>query len=42
MIKRKFKMLAYYYFKTQKKSCSKEVLSAHMMTSMQVWAFSKK
>ncbi len=41
-MKRKFKTLAYYYFKKQKKNCSKEVLAAHLMTSMQVWAFSKK
>jgi len=30
------------FFKSRKGSTSKDVLSAHMMTSLQVWAFGKK
>jgi len=30
------------FFKSRKNPTSKDVLSAHMMTALQVWAFSKK
>jgi len=36
------KFLSSRYFKQPKKSTSKDVLSAHMMTALQVWAFGKK
>ena len=35
-------LIATRFFKSRKKPTSKDVLSAHMMTSLQVWAFAKK
>jgi len=35
-------LIATRYFKSRKNPTSKDVLSAHMMTSLQVWAFGKK
>jgi len=35
-------LIATRYFKSRKNPTSKDVLSAHMMTALQVWAFSKK